>query len=408
MPNSDSRPVFEGLKVADFSWVGVGPIVAKHLADFGATVVRVESMTRPDPLRLAPPFLDGEPGLDRSAFGAAFNSNKLGLALNLSHPGAREAAHRLIRWADVVTDSMTPGTMAKLGLGWDTVRELNPSAIMYSTCQQGQTGPHRSYGGYGTQAASVAGFYEVTGWPDREPAGVYGAYTDFVSPWLLLVALVAALDERRRTGRGQYLDQAQYEAGVSFLGPALLDYTANGRIAARMGNDDPAACPHGAYPCAGEERWLALAVRDEAEWAGLCATLGRDDWRCDARLASVLERRARKDEIDDGIAAWTRQRPAEEAMRVLQEHGVPAGVVQTCEDLFADPQLTHREHFWFLGHEVIGRHAYQAPAFKLARTPAQPRWAAPALGQHSVEVCRDILGFSEDEIAEFVANGAIA
>lgn len=407
MARPDYRPVFEGLKVADFSWVGVGPITAKHLADFGATVVRVESETRPDALRYAPPFRDGVPGLDRSAFGAAFNSNKLGITLNLASPRGCEAAKRLIRWADVVTDSMTPGSMERLGLGWKVVHEINPNAIMYSTCQQGQTGPHAAYGGYGTQAASVAGFYEVTGWPDRDPAGVYGAYTDFISPWLLLVALVAALDERRRTGRGQYLDQSQYEAGVTFLGTALLDYTTNGRIAARMGNDDASACPHGAYPCAGNERWLAIAVSTDDEWRALCATIGREDWLTDADLATLVGRRRRKDALDAGIADWTRSHDPHEAMRTLQRAGVPAGVVQTCEDLFHDPQLAHRDHFWFLDHEVIGRHAYDAPAAKLSRTPAQGRRSAPILGQHNVEVYGDILGYSVDEIAEMVADGVI-
>lgn len=407
MPQPGYRAVFEGLKVADFSWVGVGPITAKHLADFGATVVRVESETRPDALRFGGPFRDGIPGLDRSAFGAAFNSNKLGMTVNLASPKGCEAAKRLIQWADVVTDSMTPGSMERLGLGWQVVHKLNPGAIMYSTCQQGQTGPHAAYGGYGTQAASVAGFYEVTGWPDREPAGVYGAYTDFISPWLLLVALVAALDERRRSGRGQHLDQSQFESGVSFLGTALLDYTTNGRIAERMGNDDPSACPHGAYPCAGTERWLAIAVRDDAEWRALCSTIGRDDWLTDGVLATLLGRRERRDELDTGIAAWTRSRDAFEAMRTLQAAGVPAGVVQTCEDLFSDPQLTHREHFWFLEHEVIGRHAYDAPAPKLSRTPSRGLRAGPILGQHNSEVYGGILGYSDDEIAELVAEGVI-
>src|SRR5262249_41112030 len=187
---------FSGIRVLDLAWVGVGPIVSRHLADFGATVVRVESSTRPDTLRLAPPFRDGVPGLDRSAFGAVYNTNKHGMALNLKQPKARELVLRLAAWADIVSDSMTPGSLARFGLGYEDLRAVNPDLIMYSTTQQGQTGPYRSFGGYGSHGAAAAGLLALTGWPDRAPAGPYGAYTDFVAPWFLFTALVAALDYR--------------------------------------------------------------------------------------------------------------------------------------------------------------------------------------------------------------------
>src|SRR5262249_37940857 len=152
-------------------------------------------------------------------------------------------------WADVITESMTPGSMSRLGLGWETVHEINPAAVMYSTCQQGQTGPHAPFGGFGSHAAAYAGFYELLGWPDRPPIACYGAHTDFVRPWFLLVRLGGALDERRRTGQGQYLDHSQFESALWSLGPALLDYTVNGRVSRRRGDEDPGACPHGPYRC---------------------------------------------------------------------------------------------------------------------------------------------------------------
>src|SRR5581483_7395488 len=202
---------FSGVRVVDFAWVGVGPIVSRHLADLGATVVRVESSTRPDTLRMAPPFRDGVPGIDRSAFGATFNTNKIGLALNLRLPQAQAIARRLVAWAEIVTESMTPGSMAALGLGYDDLRRIKPDIVMYSTCQQGQTGPYRAFGGYGQHGAATAGLHNLTGWPDRPPSGVFGAYTDFLAPWFLYTALVAALDHRDRTGEGQHLDQSQVE-----------------------------------------------------------------------------------------------------------------------------------------------------------------------------------------------------
>ena len=401
-----------GLKVVDFSWIGVGPITARHLADFGATVVRVESATRPDSLRLAPPFRDGVPGLDRSAFGAVYNCNKYGLGLNLRLDAGRRLARRLVEWADVVTDSMTPGSLARLGLGYDELRQLKPEIIMYSTTQQGQTGPYAAFGGYGQHGSSVAGFVELTGWPDREPAGPFGAYTDFVAPWFLLTTLLAALDYRDRTGEGQYLDQSQAEAGMQLLGPALLDYTANGHLRSRRGNDDDDFFPHGAYRCRtperesdGRDRWCAIAITNAAEWARLCEVIEKPEWADDRALASEEARRSRADEIDAAIEAWTVLRTPHEAMTQLQAVGVPAGAVQTCEDLFADLQLQEREHFWTLEHSVIGLHAYDAPAFKLSRTPARPRWAGPALGEYTQLVCHEILGLDDVAIADLAAEG---
>lgn len=407
---------FTGINVLDFSWVGVGPITARHLADFGATVIRVESATRPDTLRLAPPFRGGQPGLDRSAFGAEFNCNKLGLALNLRLPKAREIAKRLVRWADIVTDSMTPGSLAKLGLGYEDLRQIKPDLIMYSTTQMGQTGPYRSFGGYGQHGAATAGFYALTGWPDRPPAGVHGAYTDFLSPWFLFTALIAALDHRDRTGEGQYLDQAQVEAGLQLLGPALLHYFATGTTPTRAGNEDAELYPHGAYPCqarelagssgpAADAAWIAIAVRDAQDWTALCRVIGRAEWAADPAFGTAAGRRERRAAIDAEITAWTLARTAHAAMTALQAAGVPAGVAQTCEELFADPQLAHREHWWVLEHAVIGPHAYDAPVWKLSRTPAQPLRAGPALGQHTHDICTKILGMTEDEIAELSAAG---
>jgi len=221
------KQVFEGIKVADFSWVGVGPETARELAEHGATVIRIESHRTPDILRLAAPFKDFKPGIDRSAFGMCYNTNKLGMSLDLNKPKGREVARRLVMWADIITDGMTTGTMAKWGLDYESVKKIKPDIIYYSTNQPGQYGPYSRFAGYGSQGAAIAGMYSVTGWPDRGPAYIYGAYTDFISPFFLVCALVAALDYRRRTGKGMYLDQSQWEAGANFLGPIILDYAVN-------------------------------------------------------------------------------------------------------------------------------------------------------------------------------------
>jgi benzylsuccinate CoA-transferase BbsF subunit len=300
---------------------------------------------------------------------------------------------------------------------------VKPDIIMYSTTQQGQTGPYRAFGGYGQHGAAAAGFHALAGWPDRPPAGVVGAYTDFIAPWFLYTALVAALDHRDRTGQGQYLDQAQVESALHVLGPQLADFFSSGRAASRAGNDDPEMFPHGAYPARNAEsgpehvpsptphsalrtphsddRWVAIAVRDDEDWAALCRVIGREDWKSDPSLLGSEARRARAAEIEAAIAAWTRQWTPHEAMVTLQAAGVTAGVAQTCEELFEDPQLAHRGHWWTLDHAVIGPHAYNAPAWKLSRTPAEGRLPGPAL----YEVCRDILGMSGQEIADLSAEG---
>ena len=262
---------FEGVKIADFSWIGVGPITAKYFADHGATVVRVETEHPADRLRLVGPFKDNVPGVNRCQFFASFNTSKMSLALNLKRPEGIEVAKRLMRWADVCLDSFTAGTMAELGLGYEVARELNPSIVMASTCLLGQTGPAARLAGYGYHAAAICGFYEITGWDDRPPAGPFNAYTDTIAPRFLAATLMAALDHRRRTGEGQYIDQAQMESSLYFSRPRLLDHQLGGRVPRRAGNESPTAAPHDAYPCAGEDEWCAIAVESDAQWRSAAA-----------------------------------------------------------------------------------------------------------------------------------------
>ena len=209
---------FEGIKVADFSWVAVGPTTTKYLADHGATTVRVETSNPLDILRVAGPFKDNVPGPDRTQFFGDFNTSKMGLTLDLKNPAGVAVARRLISWADVCVESFTPGTMDSLGIGYQTARSLNPSIIMASTCLMGQTGPAASYAGFGFHAGSIAGYYEITGWPDLPPDGPFTAYTDTVAPRFLAATIMAALDHRRRTGQGQHIDASQLEIALHFPG----------------------------------------------------------------------------------------------------------------------------------------------------------------------------------------------
>jgi benzylsuccinate CoA-transferase BbsF subunit len=401
-----SERVFEGVKIADFAWIGVGPITVKYLADHGATVVHIESGTRPDSLRLGQPAMGGVPGINNSQFFANFNSSKYSLSLDLSKPEARETARRLVQWADIVAESYTPKAMRNWGLDYESLRKIKPDIIMVSTCQQGQTGPHALFAGAGNTGASMSGFSAATGWPDRGPTPVAGPYTDFISPRFLAAAVVGALDYRRRAGKGQYIDQAQIEAGVQFSAVSVLDYTVNARIAGRHGNRSPNHAPHGVYPCAGDDRWCAIAVGSDAEWRSLREAMGDPSWALDQRFDTFPSRKEAEEELDRRISEWTPSFGPEELQDLLQAKGVPAGVVGTTEDLFNDPQLQHRGHFRTLNHTHMGPVPYDGPSFRLSKTP-DTQFAAPCLGEHNELVLKEFLGMTDEEVVALEATGAL-
>src|SRR5215813_4286291 len=249
------------VKILDFTWVMAGPAATRVLADYGATVVRIESTHRLDTGGTSWPCHDGQPGVEHSGLFEDLNAGKLGLALDLSQEAGREVARDLVRWADVVTESFSPNVMRAWGLDYAALQQVKPDIIMLSTCLMGQSGPFAQFAGFGNLAAAISGFFSLTGWPDRPPAGPFGAYTDYVAPRFTAVAILAALDYRRRTGHGQYIDQSQAEASTHFLTPAILDYSANARSLSREGNFDAHQAPHGVYPAAGEDRWAAIVCR---------------------------------------------------------------------------------------------------------------------------------------------------
>ena len=384
-----------------------GPMVGKHLGEHGATVVRVESRSRPDGFRVHyPPYKDNIPGLNRTGTFAIFNDSKLGITLNLKHPHGLGVATQLVAWADVLIENFVPRVMARHGLSYEAAREINPSIVYLSSCNMGQTGPKASQRGFGSQLTSQSGFTDLTGDPDGEPMLLFGPYIDFVAVGFGLVAVLAALDYRRRTGRGQYIDLSQYEAGLQFIAPALLDYEVNGRVITRMGNHSAYAAPHGAYPCRGEDRWCVIAVCTEEEWRAFCRASGHPEWTEDARFQSFAARKAHEDELDALIGTWTSGLAPRDVMAMLQAAGVRAGVVNRLSDLFADPQLMHRRIWRELPHAELERFHYVAPPYTLSETPAELR-PSPLLGEHNQRVYREILGLPDEEIERLIADGVI-
>ncbi len=400
------RGAFEGIKVADFAWVGVGPLIGKALADHGATVVHVESVTRPDVLRLGGPFRDNIPGIDRSQFMANFNSSKIGLALNLATAEGHKLSRQLIDWADIVIESYTPGTMKKLGLSFETLSEGRPDLIMLSTCLRGQTGPERTYAGFGTHGAVLGGFGVITGWPDRPPRGPWGAYTDFIAPRYGVAALASAIFERRTSGQGQYIDLSQVEAAIHFVEPMLLDYTVNGKQHPGQGHHSDRSVPHGVYQCTGLERYVAIAIETTEQWQALKKVAPLDQFRT-AEFDSTRARRNVENAVDQALSEWCAGQDAFELARKLKDSGVPASVVYYPSDLYSDPQLVHRGFFKTLMHSEMGPTPYDGLISTFSDAPHGPHAAAPCLGEHTDHVLREILKVDDMEIAEAAAAGAL-
>lgn len=404
-----SKGPLHGVRVADFTWVGAGSFVTKMLADAGADVVKIESGKYLDSLRLSPPFKDRKRGVNRSGYFADRNTSKRSFLLNLKHSRARELALRLIATSDIVANNFTPGVMERFGLDYEAVRKIKPDVIYLSLSMQGATGPHSSYLGYGLTIAALAGLHHLSGLPERAPAGTGTNYPDHLpNPCHAVFAVIAALRHRRRSGEGQHIDMAQTEPTVALLATATLDYTVNGRLTTRNGNDHPSAAPHGVYPCAGEDRWIAIAVMSDPQWEACVEVLGRPDWSRDPRWDSAVTRVSERRTLDTLLARETARWSGPELMVMLQAAGVPAGTVQNAADLVEhDPQLAHRRHWIRIDHSEMGRTLYNAPPYRFSRSDVRLRSAAPLLGEHTDEILRE-LGVSAVERDSLIAEGVLA
>ncbi|MGF1600054.1 MAG: CaiB/BaiF CoA transferase family protein [Acidimicrobiales bacterium] len=396
----------EGLKVLDFTWVMAGPMTVRYLTDAGATVVHIESATRPDSLRAITPFAGGRADPDTSGIHANLNCDKLALSLDLSVAEARDVVLRLVDWADVVVENYSPKAMRNWGLDYESLRRHRPDVIMASSCLNGQTGPEADFAGYGTMGAQMAGFGALAGWPDRAPVGPFGAYTDYCAPRFSAMALLAALEHRRRTGEGQHIDLSQTEASLHLLGPAFLDLEVNGRIAERRGNTSPDVAPHGVYPCAGHDRWVAVVAANDAQFAALGVAIGRVDWAADPALATAADRVRAHERLDADVAAWTCTRTADEVEDTLQAAGVPVHRVLGPADVTTDPQLIARRHFVEVDHPVLGRAWVENSRLRLSGADTTPRRGGLRIGEHN-EAVLSMLGLDSDEQEQLRCCGAL-
>jgi len=364
-----AKKLLEGLRVVDFTAVIAGPFLTKTLAAHGAEIIKVESRTHPDIFRgrirpgmrqrmanrpggrqLNLPAFEVKtmnPWFNRQAGFGLWNTGKKSIAINLSKPKGVELAKQLVAHADIVTENFAGGVIKRMGLGYEVLREVKPDIIMLSSCMQGQTGPHAIHPGYGTQLINLAGLSNISGWPDLDPSTI-GPYTDYVAPQFSVLAIMAALEYRERTGKGQYIDLSQYESTLHYMAPLILDNQINNRISVRMGNKSPHAVPHNAYRCRSthEDRWIAIAVYTEDEWEGFCDVIGNPPWTKDPKFSTLSNRRKHSEELDRLVEEWTSDQLPRAAELRLHMERITAVALNTREEyLRIKPQFERRSPY---------------------------------------------------------------
>lgn len=395
----------EGVKILDFTWIAAGPLTTLPFAKLGATVLKVESSKKPDGVRTSPPYLKGKAGLGRSLTFTNDNSNKYSIALNTKIPEAKEVVFELVKWADIVIENMRPGAMDKMGFGYDKLKEVNPSIIMFRSSMSGQTGPENKLGATGTELQGYTGFTSVTGFPDKDPNAPWCAYTDLIVPPLGAAMLLAALEHRAKTGEGQMIDLSQLEASLHYLGPAFLQWFANGEVWTRNGNKCDYAAPHGVYQCSGDDRWCTIVCYTDEEWAACKKVMGNPAWAEDAKFATLVSRKQNEEELNANIEAWTKTQVAEGVMLMMQEAGVEAGYVETAKDLFEEPQM---KHHGFMTPLLVDDDFYMhhlGQAFQLSKTPYSTDFVGPQIGEHTDMFCTEVLHMDTEKFVELFAKG---
>lgn len=399
---AESKPL-DGVRVLDFCWIGAGALVTKALAEMGADVIRIESRTRPDNLRLAPPFRPGTEGdLEGSGYFASRNPGKRSFALNMRHPDAREIALRLASQVDVVSSNFRPGVMERWGMSYEDVRSVNEAIVYLVMPMQGLDGPHSRFIGFGSTIAALSGLVYLSGDPDRLPVGTGTHYPDHVpNPGHALVATLAALFHRRRTGEGQLVELSQLESTVNVLGPAVLAHSAGVEVH-RTGDRMAGVVPRRAFECA--DGWIVVACHTDQQWAALAGALGHPGWAGEQRFSSAAGRDENRAEVESLVAGALRGLGRRDALRRLQGAGVPAGPVHSSSDVLADPILSKRR-FWFeADHPVIG----SMPMFRIPIRIAGDRRDVPSrpplLGEHTWEIASALLGMDRAEYDRLVAE----
>lgn len=402
-----SASALEGIRIIDCSMWFAGPLTTLLLAEMGAEVIKVESIQAMDGWRGALANPASQNMWETAPTYNSVNHNKHDLTLDLTRPQGAEIFKRLVAVGDVVVENYTPRVMANFGLAYEVLSAINPALIMVSMPGYGGTGPWRDYVAFAFLMEELSGFPQLTGYPDGPPMLMGASQADAIGGYQGAFAVLTALEYRRKTGKGQYVDLSQLEAMTCLMAEPILDYGMNGRIWPRQGNRHPAMAPHGCYRCKGEEKWVTIAVADDDAWGRFCAITGNEPWRHDTRFADALSRWHNQDELDALIGSWTAEHDPYEIMHLLQGAGIAAGPVLLPAEIYAEPHLQAREFFVTMDREEVGTHSYPGVYAKFSKTPGRLRWPSPTLGEHNEYVLGKLLGMPEEEIAALAADHII-
>ena len=402
----------EGIRVADLTIITAGAAATQMLADLGADVIKIESGSYPDPFRgwqtkprdgQAPPE---DPWNHAPTFNMV-NRNKRDVCLDLKTERGRELFLDIVRTSDVVAENFRTGVMARLGLSYDVLREVNPRIVMLSLGSQGSSGPESRYGSYGSTLDALSGLMGITGYTDSAPIWSSGEvnYPDQVAALFGAGIILAALRYRDRAGVGTYIDLSQREMVTTMIGEYALEYTIDGELPKQHGNDHPSFSPNQCYPCEGNNEWVAITVASDTEWQQLVAAIGRDDLAQDAALQTASGRRAASNVIDAAICAWTTGRTKREAMDALQAAGVRAGAGVTGKDMLADPHLNARGYYVPTENYRSGMQTLRLAPYQMSETPPRIERPAPTLGHDTEAVLREVLGLNDADLAALAEQG---
>jgi len=401
LPSSEGRQSselpLEGLRILDLSAYLSGPYATALLADMGAEVIKIESIQRYDGYRLFSPL---EPGnIEKSSHYNWCNHGKIGITLDLTRPRGVEIFKSLVSISDAVVENFSTRVMANFGLDYPVLKEINPRIIMLSMPCFGTTGPWKDYVGFAHVFEEMSGVVYLTGYADGPPLVSAIGYADSNSGLNGVFALLAALHQRRRTGKGQFIDLSQTEALTCLIGEVILDYCINKRSQGRRGNRHPFMAPQGCYRCRGEDNWIAITVATDSQWENLRLLMGNPHWAADERFSTAKGRLQFQDEIDERMGKWTAGQDRFELMHLLQREGIAAGPMLLLQDLLEDPHLNRRGFYTMVDRDMVGTHPHSCLATKLSRTPGRIRRPAPLLGEHNELVLGELLEMSGEEIA---------
>ena len=397
----------DGYRVLDFGWVLAGAVPGMILADMGADVIKVETRQRMDYMRLGRPIIGDTPDPEQNPMFHNVNRGKRSITLNTTRPEAVELARQLAAQCDVVIENFSPGVMQRLGLDYPTLSRDNPRLVMASITSNGQTGPLRDLRAYAPSIGALSGLDSTMGYQNGRPLGLKHAYADLCGALHAVFAITAALYQRRRTNRGQYIDLSMLRATVATMGAGLMEYELTGRVPQPQGNHDPTMAPYGNYPCQGQDQWVSIAVRTQAEWQGLLEAMGHPDWANQPPFASRYARLNHRQQLDAHLSQWTQTLPPWEAAQLLQTHGVAAFPVLDAEARLFNPHFQERGLYSEIEHPALGIEPIFNLMWQLSRTPPQIRRHAPQLGEHNRQVFCHLLNLPESELTRLQKNQVI-